>query len=115
MELSLIRFAAWLSLLTILIVTAGPLSLRPTSGASADTERFIAFAVSGGLFGLGYPRQLTLVLPLIVLAAATFELAQLLFPGRHGTIHDFAVKAVGGLVGAVFGNLFGRFINFPGV
>ena len=52
-----LKVAAWLSLLLV-VVTLGPIGLRPMSGLSVHIERFGAFAVVGVIFSLAYPRFL---------------------------------------------------------
>lgn len=97
--LTVLRLFAWLLLAGILAATAGPIDVRPVSGIPVDLERFLAFLLLGGVFALAYPRHTLLVLLLVVLAAAAFEMAQLLVPARHGTMADFIFKAAGGMVG----------------
>lgn len=91
--------AAWGLLAAVFVATVGPIQLRPISGHSVGLERFLAFAIIGGLFGLAYPKRWPLVLALVLGSAAAFELMQHLSPGRHGRLADFAVKAAGGIAG----------------
>lgn len=101
--LVLVRIAAWLMLAAIFAVTVVPIGLRPVSGLPVNEERFIAFAVLGSLFGLGYEKSPRLILALIVIAAAGFELAQHLVASRHGQLSDFVFKALGGGLGVAAG------------
>ena len=94
-----VRGAAWALLAAVLVMTLGQIGLRPVTGHSAGFERFAAFAVIGGLFGLAYPRRWPMILALVIGSAAALEILQELAPGRHGRLADFAVKAVGGLCG----------------
>jgi VanZ like family len=96
---TLFRAAAWTLLAAVFVMTVGPIGLRPVSGHSVGLERFFAFAVIGGLFGLAYPRRWPMILVIVVGSAAAFELMQMLMPGRHARLMDFMVKATGGLVG----------------
>lgn len=102
------RAAAWGLLLAVLVMTLGPIGLRPVTGHSAGFERFAAFALIGGLFGLAYPRRWLVVLVLVVGSAAALEILQELAPGRHGRLIDFAMKAAGGLCGIVAAALVNR-------
>lgn len=103
-----LRIFAWLVLASILIVTVGPISLRPISGEPADVERFGAFFLVGTLFALAYPRHWLSVLLLTVGCAGAFELLQRLAPGRHGEIADFLFKAVGAVCGTTAGYILSR-------
>lgn len=98
-----LRIVAWLVLVFILIVTVGPINLRPISGEPANVERFGAFFVVGALFSLAYPRHWLSVLLLTVGCAGAFELLQRLAPGRHGEIADFLFKAAGAVCGTTVG------------
>lgn len=100
---SAIRISAWLLLVAIFVVTVGPIGLRPDSHLPLQIERFSAFLIVGTLFGMGYPRKLVLVMAIVVMSAASFELAQLLIPARHGTWAGFVAKATGGGLGALLG------------
>lgn len=97
------RFTAWVLLIAILIVTVGPIQLRPMSGEPANLERFVAFMAVGLAFALAYPHHWLRTLLLIVGCAALFELLQRLAPGRHGEIKDFVFKALGGIIGIAVG------------
>ncbi|WP_245410189.1 VanZ family protein [Falsochrobactrum shanghaiense] len=100
-----LRIAAWLLLVTILVVTISPIQLRPMTGEPADIERFAAFMVVGALFALAYPRHWLAVLVLTIGCAALFELLQRLAPGRHGEIADFIIKAAGAFTGVLIGRV----------
>lgn len=106
-----LRGAAWALLLAVLVMTLGPIGLRPVSGHSAGLERFAAFALIGGLFGLAYPRRWLIVLMLVIGSAAALEILQELAPGRHGRLIDFAMKAGGGLCGIVAAAFINRQIS----
>ena len=105
------RPIAWLLLLALLYVTIAPIELRPTTGEPPSFERFAAFALVGFAFACGYPRQWWLVMLVVVGAACTFELAQLLVPSRHAHFEDAAVKAIGGMAGTVIGLMVNRLLT----
>ena len=67
---SIIKAAAWLSILMILLVTVVPIGFRPSSGFSPNIERFCAMAAVGALFAAAYPKKLWLVVLALSLAAA---------------------------------------------
>jgi VanZ family protein len=112
MVMTLVRTAAWLSLLAIFVMTVGPIGLRPISPAPVQIERFTAFLLVGGLFGAGYPKRLVLMVAIVILAAGLLELAQHLVPNRHGLLADFVAKAAGGALGVLVVGVVVRALNF---
>src|SRR4051794_29488285 len=98
--------ARWIALalaLAIAAVTLGPISVRPMTGAAPDLERVFAFALLGGAIALGYSshRDLIVSVLLAVAFAAFLEVSQNFVPNRHGLMHDFVVKSLAVIVGAV--------------
>jgi len=104
------RVAAWAALAMVLIVTISPAELRPHVWA-ANKERFVAFAVCGGLFAAAYPKNWRAIVALVILSAGLFELAQFLVPHRHPALKDFLVKALGGGIGVGGGLLAHRLLH----
>ena len=98
-----LQIAAWAAILAIFVMTDGPMLLRPVTGGSPDGERFLAYAVAGALFALAYPNRPWLVLGFLVAAAGSFELLQMLAPGRHSHLTDFGWKSAGAVFGALAG------------
>ncbi len=98
-----LRVTAWLILVFILVVTVGPIGIRPETGEPANLERFEAFFVVGALFALAYPRHWFAVVMLTVGCAGLFELMQRIASGRHGHVSDFLFKAAGAVCGAAVG------------
>ncbi|MBR1132222.1 VanZ family protein [Bradyrhizobium iriomotense] len=98
------RIAAWASLIVIAYATLSPLRGRPTVPVSSNLEHLAAFAVSGALFCLAYPRRTPTVLILVVGSAALLEVLQLITPDRHARILDAVQKIAGGVVGVVAGH-----------
>jgi uncharacterized protein YqgC (DUF456 family) len=93
------RWAAWLLVLAIAVSTLSPIELRPTTDTPANLERFVAFAVIGVCFGLGYPRHQITILLVVIGLIGVLEVAQDLVPSRHGRLHHGFVKAAGALLG----------------
>ena len=104
------RIAAWAALAMVLIATISPAELRPHVW-TANKERFIAFAICGGLFAMAYPRRWVAIVTLVILSAGLFELAQFLVPHRHPALKDFVVKVAGGGIGVAGGLLAHRFLG----
>jgi len=91
--------AAWLLAATIVVLSLGPPSVRPVTGATHDLEHLLIFLATGIAFGLGYPRRgwlLTIALPIF---AAAIEVAQNWVPGRHARMSDFLVDAAASCLG----------------
>ena len=105
-----LRVFGWLCIAALFVVTIGPISARPVTSTSADFERFIAFLVIGSLFGAAYPRRTLGVLIFLVATAAALEYLQHFVANRHGTLHDFTVKAAAGAIGVGLGRIAWRFM-----
>jgi len=71
------RALAWASILAIVVITDGPIGLRPTTALPPNVERFAALAVVGLLFALAYPARRLIVLGALVVAVGALELGGL--------------------------------------
>jgi hypothetical protein len=98
-----IRIVAWLALIVLVVVTDGPISVRPVTGYSVNLERFLALAFIGLIFAFAYPRRLPLVLIGIVATIGLLEWMQVVSLGRHARWSDFSVKAIGASFGLIAG------------
>jgi VanZ family protein len=103
----MLRLFAWLLLLGLVVVTAGPLSLRPVTALPVQAERALALLVVGFVFALAYPRRILVVAAIVLGTTTLLELVQVLEPSRHGRIVDLSVK----LIGAICGLLAGMTVN----
>jgi len=65
------------------------------TGLDHNLEHFLAFALLGLMFGLGYGGRLLAMAPIGVTLAALLETFQLWVPGRHAYFSDFAVNSIG--------------------
>lgn len=101
------RVAAWTLLLAILIFTDGPLFLRPATGLSPNIERFVGLAAVAVMFTLAYQKRTLFIFELLVIAICSFEYLQQFVHGRHGTVHDAAIKCLGAAIGIILG----KFVN----
>ena len=90
----------WLTLAYVAVVTLSPIADRPVTPFGPDVERFGAFALIGLLLMVGYPRHRLAWFLGLVAVAGLLEASQGLVAGRHGRLHDFAVKAAGAAAGA---------------
>ena len=95
----LVAITAWASIAFIAYATLSPIQARPQISSSANLEHFVAFAVTGLLFCLAYPRQIVRVCFIVLGSAVLLEYLQTLTPDRHGTLVDASEKIVGGALG----------------
>jgi hypothetical protein len=105
----LLRLLAWLLLLGLVIVTAGPIGWRPVTPLPAQVERAVALMVVGFVFALAYPRQIWLVALLVFGTTILLEVLQVFEPSRHGRLVDATVKLIGGAVGLLAGGFINRY------
>jgi VanZ family protein len=94
----LFQIAAWLLLLTIVVLSVIPPEDRPVTPAPHDFEHVAIFVATGLAFGLGYSRHLVQILALMAFSAA-IEIIQLGIPGRHARVSDFVVDALSVSIG----------------
>jgi len=99
------RALAWASILAIVIMTDGPIGLRPVTHFSPNLERLAALALVGLLFTLAYPNRLLLIFAALALAIGVIEMAQVLISGRHPRLWDASIKVAGMMVGLTAGYL----------
>jgi VanZ family protein len=97
------RALAWASAAAIVILSLVPPSLRPVTGAPHSLEHFAIFALCGFGFGFGYRVVKILEVVALVAFAGLVEVLQLMVPGRHARLTDFAVDAIAGCVGIMIG------------
>jgi hypothetical protein len=97
------RPLAWLLLAAIIFVTISPIGLRPHTMTSVNADRALAYAVTGFVFALGYPKQWKLVALLLFFGALAIEFLQYLSPTRHARLHDAVIKATGAMLGILTG------------
>src|SRR5262245_53725607 len=89
------RLISWLLLAAAAFLTLAPRTYRPYTGVEHHLEHFLAFALLGLVFGLGYPRRPVVLALIGVMAAAVLEILQRWVPGRHALLADFLINAAG--------------------
>ncbi len=89
---------AVLGLIGVTYSTLCPIGLRPHL-AGANQERFVAYAVLGAVVSRAAGRRWLAATAIVVGLALGLEAAQALAPGRHATLPDAMVKALGGVLG----------------
>jgi hypothetical protein len=97
---TLARIAAWSLAAAIVMMTLGPVGLRPQLG-HPSIERFAAYVALGGAFSVAYPRHRVWVALSVVFAAVGLELGQLFVPGRDARVPDAVVKVLGAVSGVL--------------
>jgi VanZ family protein len=92
--------AGWGLAVAVVIVTLGPVALRPQLG-HPQLERFAAYLALGVIFSLAYPRRPTWVAVGLVLGAVGLEVGQHFVPHRDPGVPDAIAKALGAVVGVL--------------
>jgi VanZ like family len=93
------QVTAWLLVLAIVVLSLGPPSTRPVTGAGHNFEHLLIFLATGLAFGLGYLRWFWTISLALLTFAAVIEIAQMLVPGRHARLSDFLVDAAASSLG----------------
>jgi VanZ family protein len=101
---NLVRASAWLMMAAIAVLSLVPPAARPTVGIGGWTmphalEHAGIFLLDGLAFGVAYPGHERLLSIGVVAFCGAIELAQLMVPGRHARISDFAVDAIAACAG----------------
>ena len=95
----LFQVAAWLLALAIIMLSLGPPSTRPVTGAGHGLEHLLMFLATGVAFALGYPRRFWLLAVALLAFVAAIEIAQIWVPGRHARLGDFLIDATASCFG----------------
>jgi len=95
------RVTGWLLAVIITILSLVPPDLRPATQTPHTMEHFIIFLVTGSTFAIGYVTNPVIVSAMLVLFAATIEVAQNLVPGRHARWTDFYIDATAMCIGLI--------------
>jgi hypothetical protein len=106
-----IRILAWSSIVALFVVTDTMYSLRPHTIFTPPIDRFLALVCVGAVFAAAYPKNLPLVVGVLLTAVVGFELLQRLLPGRHGFGSDMFVKATGACVGVFVSYVMHRLVE----
>src|SRR5713226_3998954 len=96
------RATAWLLVFAAVVLTLAPRSFRPMTGVEHRLEHFLAFAFLGLVLGTGYPNRRLLLALVGIAMAGLLETFQSWVPGRHASVSDFAMNAIGLCVGVAF-------------
>ena len=90
------RFVAWFSIAVLGVASWLPAEEMIRSGADGRLEHAAAYLISGLAVFTAYPRRLKwLIAILMTCYAGILEFGQLLVPGRHAAILDWAASSGG--------------------
>jgi VanZ family protein len=103
-----LQLLSWLAVLGLAILSLVPRTWRPVTDVPHSVEHVLAFALAGLVFGLAYRGRPWLQLGALIVLTAAIEAAQLLIPGRHGTLRDFLLNSFGVCVGFGVARVVGR-------
>ena len=103
--LHFIRFAAWLLLSVIVVLSLVPSGARPITTLPHVVEHAAIFLAVGMLFGAAYLGRERMLSISAIAVCATLELSQLLVPGRDARLSDFVVDAIAATVGIFLGSM----------
>ncbi len=106
----LTRMAAWLAVLTIVVLSVAPGKMRPHVLGNDLAEHCVAYFITASLFASGYQESIHLLSSGVLLAtcAGLLELVQLWIPGRMANVSEFAA----GMLAAWLGLLVVAVIRF---
>jgi VanZ family protein len=100
MIINFLRAVAWALLISIVVMTVVPPSLRVITGVPHNVEHAMIFLITGAAFGLGYELRLSVMYAAAaVVFCAGLEVVQLAVPGRHARVSDFLIDAVAACMG----------------
>src|SRR5262249_47938062 len=106
------RGVAWFCIFAVIILSVVPASERPVTGTGRWFEHFVAFALVGGTFAMGYRLSLMRRLIMGFLFCGGIELLQVPLPTRHARVSDFVIDCFGSWFGIgliwIGGELFSR-------
>jgi VanZ family protein len=93
--MKILKVAAWLLVIGLLIITVVPAAERPETDLQHDFEHFLAFALAGTAVALAYPSRVPVLVPAAFAFTLVLEMMQIPLATRHARVEDFAVDALG--------------------
>jgi VanZ family protein len=95
------RIVAWSLATAVVVLSVIPPNLRPETSAPHNPEHFLIYASAGLAFALGYDRKFGLLAILLLIFAASTEIAQLFVPGRRARLSDFIIDVLAVCAGPI--------------
>jgi VanZ family protein len=104
------RVGTWCCLVVLAVLSLLPVEEMVRTGFPGGVEHFVAYFGSAAIAMAGYGRSRggLQIVGGFWIYAGILEYLQRFSPGRHSTIEDFAVSAVGALCGGLAITLFWR-------
>jgi hypothetical protein len=99
----LLRAAAWLTILLIIVLSLVPGQDRPHSGLPGGLEHLFAYGSAAMLLALGYPDRKTRLAVLAVVLSAALEIGQRWVQGRYPELAGFLASGSGVALGMLAG------------
>ena len=94
--------AAWLGTFALAVASWTPGAHMIRTGVGGLPEHAVAYLITAGAFILGYRNRSPLFFTIALAAyAAILEVGQMLVPGRHASLVDWAAGAAGALCAAL--------------
>lgn len=100
---TVLRFLTWACVVVLAILSLLPAEDMMRTGLPGELEHFVAYAGTGAIAMAAYGLKLgaVRVIGCLWLYAGILEYLQNFSPGRHATVQDFAISAVGALCGGI--------------
>jgi VanZ family protein len=93
------RVLAWGMAVSVVLLSVCPPADRPSTDVPHNLEHFLAFAITGLLFGFGYPNRYLVRTGALLLFTIGIEAAQVWIPGRHARFSDLMVNSLAVILG----------------
>jgi VanZ family protein len=110
---TLFRILTWCCIILLALLSLLPAQDMMRTGLPGQLEHCAAYAgaVSVAVAGYGWRRRALRIIGLFWIYAGCLEYLQNFSPGRHPSIADFAVSALGALVGGLSTVLLARLVE----
>jgi VanZ family protein len=104
------RILTWCCVILLAVLSLLPAQDMVRTGIPGQLEHFVAYAGAAGIAIAGYGRRggAVPIIGLFWIYAAVLEYLQHFSPGRHPSILDFAMSALGALFGGLAAALIAR-------
>ncbi len=109
-----LRFAPWLAIFAIAVLSLVPGEARPHTGMPGQVEHFLAYFLTAVALGIRFPNSVYRVPITLALCtyAGAMEILQIWIPGRNAQFVDFIASSGGALSGSLVCILTLRFLSW---
>jgi VanZ family protein len=100
---SILRFAPWLALFAIAVLSLVPGEARPHTGMPGQAEHFLAYFLTALVLGIRVGTSVYCIPTTLALCAyaGAMEILQIWIPGRNAQFIDFAASSFGAFSGSL--------------